>query len=239
MKFNKRLWTLAGICLLALAVVVVAADSTGRFSVSIPAGPAYPQRSFSSAALWDVVSVLGPDRILIRRGPKQQTVRLIGVSPARIESEQSSGVDDDSRTVEFLSNLLAGERVHVIASPRLGQGELPGRRIFRAPDGLYVNLEVVRQGYGTMSPVGLGGELKIFEVYQRRAQLSRKGRWSKRLPPVPARKVAREVSVYLTKTGEKYHKEDCTFLAKSKIAISLSQAKRRGFAPCKICRPGR
>jgi hypothetical protein len=46
----------------------------------------------------------------------------------------------------------------------------------------------------------------------------------------------REVVVYVTRTGEKYHRESCRHLAKSKIPMSLTDAKQR-YAPCKVCRP--
>lgn len=43
--------------------------------------------------------------------------------------------------------------------------------------------------------------------------------------------------VYITKTGEKYHKDGCRYLAKSKISIKLKDAKSRGYTPCSICKP--
>ncbi len=45
------------------------------------------------------------------------------------------------------------------------------------------------------------------------------------------------VTVYITRTGEKYHTGGCQYLRKSKIAISLSDAKARGYDACSRCRP--
>ncbi|XMB65214.1 MBL fold metallo-hydrolase [Cellulosilyticum sp. ST5] len=42
-------------------------------------------------------------------------------------------------------------------------------------------------------------------------------------------------TVYITKTGEKYHKDGCSSLSKSKIAISLEDAKGKGYGPCSKC----
>ncbi len=42
-------------------------------------------------------------------------------------------------------------------------------------------------------------------------------------------------TVYITKTGKKYHKEYCSSLRKSKIAIDLNKAKQKGYTPCKLC----
>ena len=44
-------------------------------------------------------------------------------------------------------------------------------------------------------------------------------------------------TVYLTKTGECYHRDGCSSLRRSKIAISRSDAISRGYRPCKNCNP--
>jgi methylphosphotriester-DNA--protein-cysteine methyltransferase len=46
-----------------------------------------------------------------------------------------------------------------------------------------------------------------------------------------------DTTVYITKTGEKYHTERCTSVKNSKIAISLAAAVTRGFEACKRCKP--
>lgn len=43
------------------------------------------------------------------------------------------------------------------------------------------------------------------------------------------------VTVYITKTGSKYHRSGCQYLSKSKIAISLDDAKSRGYTACSRC----
>jgi hypothetical protein len=48
-----------------------------------------------------------------------------------------------------------------------------------------------------------------------------------------------QVTVYITRTGERYHRGDCQYLSRSKYAVSLKEAKRRGYTPCKVCRPAR
>lgn len=42
-------------------------------------------------------------------------------------------------------------------------------------------------------------------------------------------------TVYITKTGKKYHREYCKSLKKSKIPIELNQAKQKGYTACKLC----
>lgn len=45
------------------------------------------------------------------------------------------------------------------------------------------------------------------------------------------------VTVYITNTGKKYHRDGCRYLSKSKIAISLKDAEARGYTPCSVCDP--
>lgn len=44
--------------------------------------------------------------------------------------------------------------------------------------------------------------------------------------------------VYITEHGDKYHLAGCKYLRKSQIPISRSDARARGYTPCKICKPG-
>ena len=47
----------------------------------------------------------------------------------------------------------------------------------------------------------------------------------------------KEITVYITETGEKYHKDGCKYLSKSKIPISLSEAVSEGYGACSVCKP--
>ena len=52
-----------------------------------------------------------------------------------------------------------------------------------------------------------------------------------------AKQDASEITVYVTKTGSKYHCSGCQYLRKSKIAISLQDAVDQGYGPCSVCSP--
>ena len=43
--------------------------------------------------------------------------------------------------------------------------------------------------------------------------------------------------VYVTETGECYHRGGCRYLSHSKIPISLKDAKAQGYRPCSVCDP--
>ena len=44
-------------------------------------------------------------------------------------------------------------------------------------------------------------------------------------------------TVYITKTGEKYHTASCRYLSHCKIAIELKDAIEQNYEACKVCRP--
>lgn len=53
---------------------------------------------------------------------------------------------------------------------------------------------------------------------------------------IPAQ-VHADSTVYITRTGSKYHTATCGALYRSKIPISLSSAIAQGYEPCKRCHP--
>jgi hypothetical protein len=57
-------------------------------------------------------------------------------------------------------------------------------------------------------------------------------------PPAPQQQTqTKEQTVYITKTGKKYHLATCRYLSQSKIAISLKDAKANGYTACSVCKP--
>ena len=57
------------------------------------------------------------------------------------------------------------------------------------------------------------------------------------LPTIEPDEEPTSQTVYVTKSGTKYHLGSCSHLSKSKIEKSLSEAKNAGFEPCKTCNP--
>ena len=44
------------------------------------------------------------------------------------------------------------------------------------------------------------------------------------------------ITVYVTRTGETYHKDGCRHLRQSRIPMSLKEAVQR-YGPCSVCKP--
>jgi|AGTN01.2.fsa_nt_gi hypothetical protein len=48
---------------------------------------------------------------------------------------------------------------------------------------------------------------------------------------------ADETIVYVTRSGKKYHTEDCSYLTDTAAPVSLEQAVAEGKTPCSRCHP--
>ena len=108
-----------------------------------------------------------------------------------------------------------------------------------------MNLEIVRQGYGHAYTQFPFKHLELFRYYGNRARTAGKGlygvpqaRATSLSEESPAVESESEGEVYVTRTGKKYHREVCISLRRSKIAISLAEAKER-YSPCGRCNPPR
>jgi hypothetical protein len=44
-------------------------------------------------------------------------------------------------------------------------------------------------------------------------------------------------TVYITKSGQKYHASTCRHIRSSGYSISLSKAQEQGYTPCSVCKP--
>lgn len=47
----------------------------------------------------------------------------------------------------------------------------------------------------------------------------------------------KETVVYVTRTGEKFHRSNCRYLRQSKIKTTKNEAVKNGYSACKVCKP--
>lgn len=47
----------------------------------------------------------------------------------------------------------------------------------------------------------------------------------------------KETVVYITRTGQKYHRAGCRYLSQSQIKITKSEAIKNRYGACKVCKP--
>jgi len=103
-------------------------------------------------------------------------------------------VEDESRVIwgsvaarDHLVTMLVGEQVAVLLDrtrPKDAMGRSRGY-VYRMPDGLFVNLEMVRLGFSkhARDPSGFNNEVMLWA--QQRARDARKGVWAPQPAPVP------------------------------------------------------
>lgn len=56
---------------------------------------------------------------------------------------------------------------------------------------------------------------------------------------LPSCTVSDDITVYITTYGERYHRDNCSYLWNSSHPISLNRALARGYIPCSRCNPPR
>lgn len=226
-----------------LVVLSVCAASPYKFDFKLPV---FEKIAFSEMPSYQVVRIIGGDTIIVDVNNQEIKVRLAGVKPAEKYSEELA---------LFTKNLLRGEEVYIIDDPNQIEPDKYGytpKCVYRAPDGLFVNAEIIRQGYGradTAIPFKYAGQFEQLEKFARERS---KGLWdtaqleskniakpvSTVLPIVsPNTSAEKDVVVYVTTASKKYHRGSCSFLRKSSIPIKLSEAKSGGYTPCSRCNP--
>lgn len=185
----------AGAIVLPPVTVTAAPPITSLPAATVPAQPATDANEYEglpSDALTDVFSgstsypVIGIEdggvTVVLKMGDGQTRVRMVGVAAVTLGErvnlpERLSGIRLPS-TETFVNNLLKGERVYVVYDTQVAEEDADGKCVaylFRAPDGLLVNLEVVRAGFAVTQSGYEFDQKSLFEKYQASAQAAGKG----------------------------------------------------------------
>jgi micrococcal nuclease len=203
--------------------------------------PKLPPKDWTGTKAHKVVRIVDGDTVVVSLNGKPTRVRLIGVDTPETVHPKKAVEFYGKEASRFTTNLLKGESVYLDYDQQ--KTDKYGRTLaylYRAPDGLFVNLEIIRQGYGhayTMFPFKY---MEVFRAYEQRAREAGRGLWAAaegitgRNTPAPKKGVG--LTVYVTKSGTKYHVAGCTHLRKSMIPITLDEARRK-YCPCSVCNP--
>ena len=112
-------------------------------------GERYPEEDFSADQSYRVLKVIDGDTIKIEYKGQTESVRLIGVDTPETVHPNKPVEFFGKEASAFTKNLLLGEDVYLrFGNEDRGKYNRILAYVFRAPDGLFVNLEIVRQGYG-------------------------------------------------------------------------------------------
>ena len=191
----------------------------------------YPDVEFADAATYPVLKVIDVATVEIHYEGNPKVVKLIGVKVPETMHPDTPLETARAAAVAFLHNLLLGESVYLHF-----EGDSPEQAyLYRAPDELFVNLEVVRQGYAQVNAPATFKHFELFVHYEERARTAEKGLWA---PIGQGILPDDDTQVYVTRSGGKFHRENCVFLKRSKrkSAIRLGVAKQT-HTPCSFCKP--
>jgi micrococcal nuclease len=117
---------------------------------------------------------------------------------------------------------------------------------------VFINAELVKLGYA--QAISYPPDVKYQELFlglQREARAVKIGLWglesSTSTPSIttaiktysinPTATLPDSDIVYITRTGEKYHRSGCRYLSQSKILITRENAIAQGYTPCSVCKP--
>jgi micrococcal nuclease len=201
----------------------------------------------------EVIRVVSGDMVIVRDGGEARRLRLVGV---RVPSLAEPAGRQAQR---FLADLIAGEQVYIeypSGQPERDKSLCYPAYLYRAPEGLLINLELVRDGYADVAD-GEFVQRPLFERYAGRARESRRGRWAAPVdvvtdsqPAAGRGEAAGEAGeqaaggtadgdeiVYVTPSGKKYHRADCYHVRNKGTPMTLREAKARGYEPCSHCKP--
>jgi hypothetical protein len=96
-----------------------------------------------------------------------------------------------------------------------------------------VNREIVVKGFAHAYTAYPFGHMHDFREAERTAREKALGLWGR--DPAPSKPGPDEL-VYVTRTGSRYHRAGCRFLAKGAIAVRMAEVGTR-YQPCRVCHP--
>ena len=210
-----------------------------------------PILAFAQIFSGKCVGVTDGDTIGVLKDGKEVKIRLDGIDCP--ESRQDFG----SKAKRFTSDLVFGKIVEVYQKDIDKYGRIVARIIV---DGKDVSLELVKAGFAWhykeySSDPELGNAEKL-------ARDNEDGLWGMQNPIAPwdfrhgstldsiiqikqsdkspntSATDKENITVYVTRTGSKYHSAGCRYLKKSRIPMSLKDAKVAEYSPCSVCGGG-
>lgn len=168
--------SLTGLALLA-ACLPVSAAAAHRGDDGDP--PRIPHPRFDREPARRVIKIELGGGIVVDIDGSPATLRLAGVD-ARPPYPNEAPPPSALRLTEYLTRLLTNESVYVEFETAPDDLDAWGRaaaRVYRAPDGLWVNFEVIRTGFARTSPEKCRFR-DVLDYYQEVARKAAKGVWS-------------------------------------------------------------
>ncbi|HHV80497.1 TPA: nuclease [bacterium] len=188
----------------------------------------------------NVTRVVDGDTIEVKIDNKTEKVKLIGVkcpeSTSRLEpyGKESSNFTkkqlSDKRVYLEFDVQSKDKYLRTLAYVWLKQPTKITEEEIRSK---MFNATLLLEGYAQVMTVPPNVKYVYhFLKFQEEAREKDKGLWG-----LETKKSDKTIWVYITETGKKYHRAKCRYLDKSCIEITLEEAKKAGYEPCKVCKP--
>lgn len=198
-----------------------------------------PEKSMIATDHYRVVRVVDGDTFIASIDGEDVRIRLIGVDTPESVHPNKDVEHYGIEASEFLKTLLKDERVFFKYDQNNSATNHKDRYnrmlayAYRASDSLFVNAEIIRQGFGhayTRFPFTF---LEDFLKLERDARMQKKGLWADGELPV----VVSDSLVWFNPGSKKYHRETCRYSTEKSLTMPIEEAKQKGFDPCKVCKP--
>lgn len=198
-----------------------------------------PPKSTIAPDVYEVVRVVDGDTFIARIDAQDVRVRLIGVDTPESVHPNKEVEHFALEASAYLKKLLEGEQVYFVYDQNNAATNHKDRYdrmlayAYRARDSLFVNAEIIRQGYGHAYSKYPFTRLEEFLKYERNARHQKLGLWTE-MDEYP---VVSDSLVWFNAGSNKYHRETCRYTTGKSLSMSLSEALAKGFQACKVCKP--
>jgi len=269
---HLRPYLVQSLIVCACALVLLASSGFAPTPMSNPTGNQVPDQQFPTYTIPDqadlvlakVVRIIDADTIIVKIEDKTRRYQLLGVDASEIYSKGRTPDPQALIARRFIEQLILGESVYLQHDPSFDRDSASrlAAYIFRAPDMLLVNLELIRQGYAKYNHRTPTLYNDAFDYYQSKAIELNRGIWnphpetrpeqsfqdqatepaaipSDQTPPPDDRVQSvpdNATPIYITKFGKKYHTKDCPHLTESQHQVNRDDLDE-SYQPCKTCKP--
>ena len=201
-----------------------------------------------------VLRVVDGDTLVVQIGGSAEKVRLVGVDTPESVDPRRPVQYFGKEAAGFTRGLADGKRVALRGEAGTGNRDKYGRllRYVFLPDGVLLNAEIIRQGYGHAYLRYPFARMEEFRALEHQARDRGLGLWAGGpLPVRPAQASAhggtigraegREVFVGSVRS-RLYHRPACEWARRiapaNRIPFrSAEEARDAGYTPCRVCRP--
>ena len=194
----------------------------------------------------DVTWVIDGSTLEVQLGVSRDQARLAGIAiPAAVALADKQMKSPARAAWEYTRSLIEGKQIWLDFG-RSRRRDADGRILVHAWLAKPLSLDkeeftrkslealLLLQGCAKISPdlqdQAYAAPLLLCEQEAKQAGL---GIWAEASSPAGGV----EIIVYISKTGTKYHRQDCITLKSAGTPIALAAAKARGYTPCSKCKP--